>query len=52
MDLVQAHILLLLLEHRGDILEIYKLFSGKYDDTVTSWLTGRHGESNYDLRNQ
>ena len=27
------------------------MFSGKYDDTVTSWLTGRHVESSYDLRN-
>jgi len=36
---------------RGDMVEIYKIFSGKYDDIVNSWLTGRHVESSYDLRN-
>jgi len=35
---------------RGDMTEVYKIFSGKYDDIVTSWLTGRHFESSYDLR--
>jgi len=33
------------------MIEVYKIFSGKYDDIVTSWLTGRHVESSYDLRN-
>jgi len=32
------------------MIEVYKIFSGKYDDIVTSWLTGRHVESSYDLR--
>jgi len=35
---------------RGDMVEVYKIFSGKYDATVTSWLTDRHLESHYDLR--
>ena len=25
------------------------MFSEKYDATVTNWLTGRHGESHYDI---
>jgi len=32
------------------MIEVYKIFRGKYDDIVTSWLTGRHFESSYDLR--
>ena len=28
-----------------------QIFCGKYDDIVTSWLTGRDVESSYDLRN-
>ena len=32
------------------MVEVYKIFSGKYDATVTSWLTDRHLESHYDLR--
>ena len=35
---------------RGDMIEVYKIFSGKYDATVTNWLTDRHLESHYDLR--
>ena len=37
----------------GDMIEVpvYKICSRKYDDIVTSWLTGRHVESSYDLRN-
>ena len=36
---------------RGDMIEVYKIFSGKYDDDiVTSWLTVRHFVSSYDLR--
>ena len=35
---------------RRDMIEVYKIFSGKYDATVTSWLTDRHLESHYDLR--
>ena len=34
------------------MIEVYKIFSGKYVDIVTSWLTGRHAESSYDLRNR
>jgi len=31
---------------RGDMIEVYKIFSGKYDATVTNWLMDRHfGES-------
>jgi len=33
------------------MIEVYKISSGKYDDIVTSWLTGRRVESSYDLRN-
>jgi len=33
------------------MIEVYKIFSGKYDDIVTSWLTGRHVEGSYNLRN-
>ena len=32
------------------MIEVYKIFSGKYDDIVTSWLTGKHFESSYALR--
>ena len=34
------------------MIEVYKIFSGKYDATVTKWLTDRHLESHYDLRDQ
>jgi len=30
---------------RGDMIKIYKIFSGKYDATVTNGLTDRHLES-------
>ena len=36
---------------RGDMIDAYKIFTGKYDTTVTSWLTGKHVESKYNLRN-
>jgi len=26
------------------MIEVFKIFSGKYDDIITSWLTGRHVE--------
>ena len=32
------------------MIEVYKIFSGKYDTTVTNWLTGRHVQRYYDLR--
>ena len=37
---------------RGDMIEVYKIFTGKYDSTVTSWFTRptRHVERKYDLR--
>ena len=35
---------------RGDMIEVYKIFNGKYDEEVTSWLRSRHCESYYDLR--
>ena len=37
---------------RGDMTDAYKIFMGRYDTTVTSWLTGKHVESKkYNLRN-
>jgi len=36
---------------RRDMIDAYKIFTGKYDTTVTSWLTGKHVESKYNLRN-
>jgi len=33
------------------MIDAYKIFTGKYDTTVTSWLTGKHVESKYNLRN-
>ena len=35
---------------RGDMIEVYTIFNGKYDEEVTSWLRSRHCESHYDLR--
>ena len=32
------------------MIEVYKIFSVKYDATVTNWLMDRHLESHYDLR--
>ena len=31
-------------------MEVYKIFNGKYDEEITSWLRSRHYESHYDLR--
>jgi len=36
---------------RRDMIDAYEIFTGKYDTTVTSWLTGKHVESKYNLRN-
>ena len=35
---------------RGDMIEVCKIFYGKYDEEVTSWLRSRHYESHYDSR--
>ena len=32
------------------MIEVYKIFTGKYDLTVTSWFTTKHVECKYDLR--
>ena len=32
------------------MIEVYKIFNGKYDEEVTSWLRSRHYEHYYDLR--
>ena len=32
------------------MIEVYKIFNGKYDEEVTGWLRSRHYESLYDLR--
>ena len=37
-------------KHIPTQIEVYKILSGIYDATVTSWLTDRHLESHYDLR--
>ena len=34
------------------MMQVYKIFTGKYDSTVTSWFTTRHVECKYDLRSQ
>ena len=34
---------------RGDMIEVYKIVTGKYDPTVTSCFTTRYVESKYDL---
>ena len=26
---------------RGDMIELYKIFAGKYDDNTTEWITGK-----------
>jgi len=35
---------------RGDMIEVYKMFSGRYDATVTSWFTNRHIDKKYEVR--
>ena len=35
---------------RGDMIEVCKILSGKYDAAVTNWLTDGQVESQYDLR--
>ena len=36
---------------QADMIDAYKIFTGRYDTTVTTWLTGKHVESKYNLRN-
>jgi len=26
---------------RGDMIELYKIFAGKYDNNTTEWITGK-----------
>ena len=36
---------------RGDMIEVYKMFSGRYDATVTNWFTNRHVlDKKYEVR--
>jgi len=32
------------------MIEVYKMFSGRYDATVTSWFTNRHIDKKYEVR--
>ena len=36
---------------RGDMIEMYKIFAGKYDSEITEWITGKCTERQYDTRN-
>ena len=36
---------------RGDMIELYKIFAGKYDSEITEWITGKCIERQYDTRN-
>ena len=35
---------------RGDMIEVYKMFSGRYDATVTNWFTNRHIDKKYEVK--
>ena len=35
---------------RGDMIEVYKIFSGRYDATITNWFTNRQIDKKYDVR--
>ena len=35
---------------RGDMIEVYKMFSGRYDATITNWFTNRQIDKKYDVR--
>ena len=32
------------------MIEVYKMFSGRYDATVTNWFTNRHIDKKYEVR--
>jgi len=36
---------------RGDMIELYKIFTGKYDNNTTEWITGKCIERQHDTRN-
>ena len=36
---------------RGDMIELYKIFVGMYDDNTTEWITGKCIEKQHDTRN-
>jgi len=36
---------------RGDLIELYKIFAGKYDNNITEWITGKCIEKQHDTRN-
>ena len=33
------------------MIELYKIFAGKYDSEITEWITGKCIERQYDTRN-
>jgi len=35
---------------RRDIIEVYKMISGRYDETVTNWFTNRHIDKKYEVK--
>jgi len=34
------------------MIELYKIFAGKYDTEITEWITGKCIEGQYDTRNE
>ena len=36
---------------RGDMIELYKIFAGKYESEITEWIMGKFIERQYDTRN-
>ena len=36
---------------RGDMIELYKIFAGKYDNNTTEWITGKYIAKQHDTRN-
>jgi len=33
------------------MIELYKIFAGKYDNNITEWITGKRIEKQHDIRN-